>query len=79
MKSTRFIHRVRANALSIPDGSPLLSTETMAMAGIVSRDLFAKEEARAIFLSTIVPDTCPWKEQKKKEEEGGRKEETARG
>lgn len=39
MKSTRFIHRTCECALSIPDRSPLLSTETIVMAGIVSRDL----------------------------------------
>lgn len=46
MKSTRFIHAIRANALSrfrieIP---PFIPTETIAMAGIVSRDLETEEE-----------------------------------
>lgn len=46
MKSTRFIHAIRANALSrfrieIP---PFIPAETIAMAGIVSRDLETEEE-----------------------------------
>ena len=46
MKSTRFIRAARANALSrfrieIP---PFIPTETIAMAGIVSRDLETEEE-----------------------------------
>lgn len=46
MKSTRFIRAARANALSrfrieIP---PFIPAETIAMAGIVSRDLETEEE-----------------------------------
>ena len=50
MKSTRFIRAARANALSrfrieIP---PFIPAETIAMAGIVSRDLETEEEEEEV-------------------------------
>lgn len=76
MKSTRFIRAARANALSrfrieIP---PFIPAETIAMAGIVSRDLETEEEevarrqsARHVSLK---------REKKKERRRRGRREET---
>lgn len=77
MKSTRFIHAIRANALSrfrieIP---PFIPTETIAMAGIVSRDLETEEEEEVARRQSARHVSLK-REKKKERRRRGRKEET---
>lgn len=77
MKSTRFIHAIRANALSrfrieIP---PFIPTETIAMAGIVSRDLQTEEEGEVARRQSARHVSLK-REKKKERRRRGRKEET---
>lgn len=77
MKSTRFIHAIRANALSrfrieIP---PFIPTETIAMAGIVSRDLETEEEGEVARRQSARHVSLK-REKKKERRRRGRKEET---
>lgn len=77
MKSTRFIHAIRANALSrfrieIP---PFIPTETIAMAGIVSRDLETEEEGEVARRQSARHVSLK-REKKKERRRRGRREET---
>lgn len=77
MKSTRFIHAIRANALSrfrieIP---PFIPTETIAMAGIVSRDLETEEEEEVARRQSARHVSLK-REKKKERRRRGRREET---
>lgn len=77
MKSTRFIHAIRANALSrfrieIP---PFIPTETIAMAGIVSRDLQTEEEGEVARRQSARHVSLK-REKKKERRRRGRREET---
>lgn len=77
MKSTRFIHAIRANALSrfrieIP---PFIPAETIAMAGIVSRDLETEEEGEVARRQSARHVSLK-REKKKERRRRGRKEET---
>ena len=77
MKSTRFIRAARANALSrfrieIP---PFIPTETIAMAGIVSRDLETEEEGEVARRQSARHVSLK-REKKKERRRRGRKEET---
>lgn len=74
MKSTRFIHRVRANALSIPDGSPLYPPRRWQWLESC-REIFSRAPSfsRQSFQTRVLGTG----EGAKKKEEGGRKEETA--
>lgn len=77
MKSTRFIRAARANALSrfrieIP---PFIPAETIAMAGIVSRDLETEEEEEVARRQSARHVSLK-REKKKERRRRGRKEET---
>lgn len=77
MKSMRFIRAARANALSrfrieIP---PFIPTETIAMAGIVSRDLETEEEGEVARRQSARHVSLK-REKKKERRRRGRKEET---
>lgn len=77
MKSTRFIRAARANALSrfrieIP---PFIPTETIAMAGIVSRDLETEEEGEVARRQSARHVSLK-REKKKERRRRGRREET---
>lgn len=77
MKSTRFIRAARANALSrfrieIP---PFIPAETIAMAGIVSRDLETEEEGEVARRQSARHVSLK-REKKKERRRRGRKEET---
>lgn len=77
MKSTRFIRAARANALSrfrieIP---PFIPAETIAMAGIVSRDLETEEEEEVARRQSARHVSLK-REKKKERRRRGRREET---
>lgn len=77
MKSTRFIRAARANALSrfrieIP---PFIPAETIAMAGIVSRDLETEEEEEVARRQSARHVSLK-REKKKERKRRGRREET---
>lgn len=77
MKSTRFIRAARANALSrfrieIP---PFIPAETIAMAGIVSRDLQTEEEGEVARRQSARHVSLK-REKKKERRRRGRREET---
>lgn len=77
MKSTRFIRAVRANALSRFRIPLFIPTETIAMAGIVLRDLETEEEEVARRQSARHVSLKRKKKRRGEEEKGkGRKEET---